>query len=181
MSSRIPWALIIVLLLSVGINIGFFARLFVSGPPASGPPESAGTSLESAGTSSTSPEEPSQDPPKEFARIFQRMADGLRLEGELRETFLERQRRFFRDSVTARQQIRRVQGELRRELLAESTDRGRIDTLLVQSSEARVELERVFIDNLLDCREFLDPERERRFLRMMTRLRQERERRIGER
>ena len=46
-----------------------------------------------------------------------------------------------------------------------------IDAILEEIAAAHVELERSFVDNLLDTREILGPEQERRFIHFLRRLR----------
>lgn len=104
-----------------------------------------------------------------------RIAGELGLEGEERTAFVERQRRFFREMVAARERFAGLQGELRRQVIAEEPDREAVDDLLVQIADAHVALERVFVDNLLDSREMLGPEQERRYMHFMQRLRHSRE------
>ncbi len=160
------WWLIIALLLSLGINIGLFAGRFL---PAREVPEAA-----------MDPEPPPPPPGRERDRlppVARRMADELGLAGEERRAFLDIQRTFFQQTLSARARVGRLQAQVRREMFAEEPDREAIDGLLERIAEAHVDLERAFVDNLLAARELLDPEQEKRYLRFLHRLRQMRNRR----
>jgi hypothetical protein len=99
------------------------------------------------------------------------MATELGLTGDERQHFIERQVSFFEQTITARIRFGRLQNELRSELVGGDPDRQRIDGLLADVAAAHVDLERAFVDNLLDTREILDPEQQRRFLHLLHRLR----------
>lgn len=154
------WWLIILLLLSLGINVGFLARQALrSGPPGGQPQISA---------------EDDERQMRELPPVFRRLANELRLEGEERERFLDLQREFMRQTYGGRQEVSRLQRELRRELVARRPDRERIDQKLESLATAHFELEKIFVDHLLDTREMLKPRQERLFMRFMSRLREAR-------
>ncbi len=166
------WWLFVVLLLSLGVNLGLLASRAWQRSP--GPLAAEGSP----------PPEAAERPP----RFALRMAGELDLRGEQREAFLDRQRRFLEQTLDARDRFGRLQAELRREVVAEDPDRRAVDDLLVRISDAHVDLERAFVDNLLDTRELLGPEQGRRFMRLLHHLRssrgpasRERERLRGER
>ena len=104
-------------------------------------------------------------------RVIQRMADELGLEGEKRAAFVEIQRTFFEDTLAARARMARLQREVRRQVTSEQPDREQLDAILVELSAAHTDLERAFVHNLLDSREILGPEQERRFMGFLRRLR----------
>ncbi len=150
------WWLIVVLLLSLGVNLGLLAsRAWQRRPPADSPPPAT-----------------AEEPP----RFALRMAGELGLEGAERQAFLDRQRRFFEQTLDARDRFGRLQAELRQAVIAENPDREAVDELLAQISTAHVDLERAFVDNLLDTRELLGREQGGRFMRLLQRLRSSRER-----
>ena len=149
----------LLLLASLGLNLGLvLPRLLRGGEPPPTSPEAA-----------ASEEAANRRPP-----IFRRMADELRLEGELRERFLNRQQQFLDETLTARANLERIQGELRSELVARSPNRERADELLANLGDAHQQLETSFVHNLIDTREMLGPRQERRYLRMMHELRKSR-------
>ncbi len=163
------WWLIVVLLLSLGVNLGLLASRAWQRAPGPGPPPAAGN--------------PPPEAAERLPRFALRMAGELDLQGEQREAFLDRQRRFLEQTLDARDRFGRLQAELRREVIADDPDRQVVDELLVQISDAHVDLERAFVDNLLDTRELLGPDQGRRFMRLLHHLRgsRERERLRGER
>ncbi len=175
------WWLLIALLLSVGINAGILATLaFQALSPgdrpatgtASGEPVVDGPPLERL------PREGRQPP------VVRRMADELGLEGEKREAFIVIQEAFFEQTLDARARMARLQRAIRREVTSQDPDREKADQLLVELSAAHTDLERAFVTNLLDSRELLDGEQERRFMHFLRRMRQVRgdvERRFRER
>jgi hypothetical protein len=110
--------------------------------------------------------------------VIYRMAEELGLEGEKRERFVELQRRFLRQSMSARFAIERSSARLRHELLAADPDRAAAEQSLAELARARGELEKAFVVNVLETRELLDEEETRRFLRMIARLRQSAEQRF---
>ena len=154
------WWLVILLLLSLGLNLGMLL------------PRLGGAS-----------KEPLDDPPASEQRmppILRRMANELRLQGETRQTFLSMQHEFFRQTREGREKVGRIQDELRREVVSRNPDRERVDRLLDELASTQAHLERVFVTHLLDSRELLDGRRERQFLRMMQHLRQRRHRDLSE-
>ncbi len=167
------WWLVIALMLSVGINAGilvtlaFYARastrdatagstVVVGETPEGGPiTGAAGDPLPRGGR-----------PP-----IIRRMADELGLEGDKRAAFTEVQRTFFDQTLAARSRMARLQHEIRGEVTSQDPDRDALDRLLVELSAAHTDLERAFVTNLLDSRELLDGDQERRFMHFLRRLR----------
>jgi hypothetical protein len=66
---------------------------------------------------------------------------------------------------------RRLQGELRRELLAPRPDESRIERLIVEQAALLAEMERATARTILESRRMLDPEQEQRYLAIVSRLR----------
>lgn len=152
------WA---VLLLSLGVNIGILSTIGVSRLR-------AGSRLEELRAQGFRP------PP------FARLADHLRLEGEQRERFLVIQQELFETTRRGRHRLEEVRTLLRREVMADDPDRERIQDLLRESAEVSRALESAMIESVLATREILDPGQQRRYFRVMERLR-EANRRFGNR
>ncbi len=144
------WWLWIVLLLSLGVNVGILTTLAIDHLRRDDSPPAA-----TAGLSG-------RPGPR-----FQNLADRLGLEGERRERFLEIQRRAFESMREERQRLIGARLELRRELVSGSSDRPRIDARLAEVTAAQAALERALIDSLLETREVLDPEQQRMYLRFV--------------
>lgn len=158
MSQR--WWLIIVLLLSLGLNLGFLASRVVQ----------QRTQDPSEGTVSDPVEDPTRrDRP--VPRLIRRMADELGLEGERRAAFVEIQRTFFQQTLEARARMADLQEDVRGEVTSADPDRQQLDQLLSELSTAHRDLEGAFVTNLLDARELLDDDQERRYMRFLRRMR----------
>ena len=98
------------------------------------------------------------------------MADRLGVPPEDRPRFYAAQRRFFTATREQRMRLESVRRELRGEIVGAAPDRERIDSLLRQSAELQVGLERAFVEHVLEAREILDGEAEQRYLLLLSRL-----------
>ena len=155
------WWLVILLLLSLGLNLGFLvSRALHQRSGAKGVPASA------------------SDPAADLARhddrlprFVRRMADDLGLEGEQRDAFVEIQRTFFEQTIAARRRMATLQGEIRREVTSADPDRAALEKLLTELSTAHGDLERAFVNDLLDSRELLDDGQAQRYMRFLRRMR----------
>lgn len=146
--------LVVLLLLSVGVNIGVLAMIGLSWARAPRPIERL---LD-------------RPPPLEH------LVEQLGLEGAQRERFVAEQRRFFDAFGDLRRELGDTRLELRREVGGASPDRGRIEELVDASARLTAELDRLFVDHVLATREILDGEQERRYLSLLDRLRRDDER-----
>lgn len=152
------WWLVIALLLSVGVNIGLLAH----------------RALRSAEADEASFSSESESESRDLPLIFRRVANEMRLRGEIRRRFFEMQLEFLNQTRVGRQVVSSLQTELRRELVARDPDRELIDRKLEALAAAHFHLEKIFVDHLLDTREILEPRQERLFMRFMQRVRQSR-------
>ena len=164
------WWLVIALLVSLGVNAGILATLAASGRiggpvrPLAGVPAGPPGALGPAGE---------QGPrlPAAAGWRLERLADELGLAGEERERFVDLQRRMFQDGIALARERFALQAELRRELLAAEPDRERIETLIGEIAAVFTRLEENTASGILDTRELLDPEQERRYLRVVAQIR----------
>ena len=143
---------VLALLLSLGVNVGILAVVGLSRTRAPRPVERL---FDRSG------------PPP-----IERLADRLELEGETRRRFVDEQRRFFASFVELRRELAETRHELRREVGGPSPDRTRIDELLTSSAELTAELDRLFVEHVLQARDILDGRQERIYLGVVERLRQ---------
>lgn len=153
------WWLVLALLLSVGVNLGLLAAVAARRlAPRPGPGAEAGL-----------PPRPALagDPVVRLTRL----ADFLGLEGEERRRFIGLQLSFYQETLKLRAEMGEVNRELRRELASRRPDRQRVDRLLERSSRLHLGLERALARNVLASRELLDERQERRYLRLLGRLR----------
>jgi hypothetical protein len=159
------WGLALALLLSLGVNIGILATLAVrqTAPPdrPNRPRPEEPRPLPRPG-----PGEITDEPPLRAARL----ADRLGLEGEQRRRFLRIQGRFFAETVRLRTEQAEAFRELRRELAAPEPDRQKIEELTRASARAHLALQQAMVRNVIATREILDPDRERLFLDIISRL-----------
>ena len=167
------WWLVMALLLSVGINIGILLGRDRSGRAPVGEPVPSGDAVARVGDVSPGP--PAGARRDRAPRFIYRLADELRLEGEAREAFIARQRRFLEETLAARTRFAELQGTLRRELLGPEANRDEADALLDELGTAHAQIERAFVENLFDVRELLSPGQQRRYLRFLGRFRQARD------
>jgi len=144
-----PIWLWIALLLSVGVNLGVLATM---------------------GTHRLREPPPWDRGPREEGPPVGRAADRLGLEGEKREAFIQVQRDFFGGMNAARAELEELRQELRRELTAENPDPAVVDILVEEMGQAYSRLDRVFVDNVLESREILDPAQESRYFEFLERI-----------
>ncbi|HSS49380.1 MAG TPA: periplasmic heavy metal sensor [Thermoanaerobaculia bacterium] len=149
------WWLAIVLLLSLGLNVGILAsvavrRLGPGGPGAKPPGANQQT-----------------DP---LPRLPQ-LANRLGLEGEERRKFLDIQWNLYQETSHLRLQLGETHRNLRHELIQPQPDRARVDALLEESSRTYLALEKSLVTNILATRDLLGPEKEKQYLRLIGQLR----------
>jgi hypothetical protein len=150
-----PW-LIVALLLSVGINIGVLATIGLA--RARGGPRSLDRS-------DRPPIDRPDGPPVE------RLASRMGLEGESRERFVSLQREFFASFVAMKREHDEIHHQLRREVGDDVPDEERIDGLLERSARLNAQMERAFIENVVEVREILEPEQEAIYFRVLEQMR----------
>ncbi|MEM7349785.1 MAG: periplasmic heavy metal sensor [Acidobacteriota bacterium] len=150
------WWLLIALLLSLGLNLGMLAS----------------RALQQREANRNPIVEDSDRTDSRVPRVVYRMADDLRLTGAQRDEFVEIQRTFFDQTIDARGRMAYFQSEVRREITSDSPDREALDEILDGLSLAHSDLERAFVTNLLDTRELLDDEQEKRYRHFLRRMRQ---------
>lgn len=153
------WGLVLALLLSVGINLGLFAVIAVR-RLAPRPTPGAEAGLPPRAVLAGDP----------ITRLT-RLANFLELEGEERRRFIDLQLSFYQETLKLRAEMGEVNRELRRELTSRQPGRQRIDRLVERSSRIHLDLERALAGNVLASRELLDERQERRYLRLLGRLR----------
>ncbi len=181
----------VLLLLSLGVNVGILATIGVArfrGPGHFDPGSFDSESFDSRPRDSRSRDSQPLDsregdqspgagmPRERFSPPLDRMANALHLEGEEREEFLAIQERFFKGTMEQRQGLERVRRQLRSEAVADEPDEERIESLLAELGQAHSNLDRLLVDNVLQSRAILDPEQQRRYFHMLRRIREATER-----
>lgn len=159
------WWLVIALLLSLGLNVGILLTLAVDRHATAGHPAWWGRGRPGM----ERPGPPGGERPG--SPRLERLAGELGLQGEARERFVAIQRHFFEAAVAAHRRRMGLQRQLREELTAPAPDRQRVEKLVEALGENQLAFEKAFTASVLDTRELLDPEQERRYLRFLGRLR----------
>jgi Spy/CpxP family protein refolding chaperone len=160
------WWLVIVLLLSLGVNVGIVAALV--GHRWIGEISGTGKSKEKPPDGQAIPLPNGQEGvPQRVVRL----ADQLGLEGDQRRKFISLQGGFFADTLKLRTDQAETQRELRRELAAPVPSQARIDSLLQESGNTFMALEKAMAQNVVESRKLLKPDQERKFLKLLARLR----------
>jgi hypothetical protein len=165
----VRWWLVVLLLASVGLNVGLLAqrskvrawaeRTAVSGPNA--PERSTGDAKVEG-----------RRPAESSLPFIERLADEVGLQGEPRRLFVERQRVFFDRTREVRQALRRQQRQFRERMLEPAADRAELERQLAELAASQQALEKAFVDNYFETRDLLDPEQRERFGKVVHRLRQ---------
>lgn len=141
--------------------------------PVDGPPGSVPGGPGPGGPGLGGPGGPGGRPPlPELAeRRLDRLAGELGLTGAERERFLELQHDLLAEGARLARERFVLQAELRRELLAPEPDRARVEELIGEIAAVFTRMERTTAEAVLDTRELLDPEQERRYLAVVSEMR----------
>jgi hypothetical protein len=150
------WWLVIVLLLSLGLNVGILAAVAARrlGP--------GGLGAKAAGTAN--------QPPDPLPKLPQ-LANRLGLEREERRKFLDIQWNLYQETSHLRLQLGETHRNLRHELIQPQPDRAQVDRLLEESSHTYLALEKSLVSNIMATRDLLGPEKEKQYLRLIGQLR----------
>lgn len=148
------WWVWVVLLLSLGVNVGILATLGAQRLREPAPAAPASTA--------PAPRRPSGPGPG-----MQRLADRLGLEGETRRRFLDIQRDAFETMRGEREKLQSARQALRLELASEQPDRQRVESLLAEVSATQAALERALVGSFLESRALLDADQQRLYTRFV--------------
>lgn len=155
------WGIVLLLLLSLGLNLGVIGMLVFEKtrpkPPDPHPPD--GPEL-AAGAGNG-----------DLIARLPRFANYLGLEGAERQKFLDIQVALFQETTRLRLRTAEIQRSLRLELTGENPDSARIDKLLRDSAEVYLQLERAFVKSVVESRQLLGEKQEKRYLQVLARLR----------
>ena len=151
----------VLLLLSVGINIGILATIGVS----------------KARTQARWERPRDGERP---APPFERVANHLELEGVAREQFLEIQQNLFRTTRSHQEALHQLRAELRREVASRDPDPQKVDQLLSQIGALHMDLDRAMVESVLATKKILTPQQQRKYFQVLERVR-DAYRRFGDR
>jgi hypothetical protein len=138
--------IVIVLLISLGMNLGLLLSALL-GRPGDSPPRRGGP-----------------------VAGVERMAAELELAPEERRRFIERHRQFFEAARGPRAHSGELRQELLAELGAESPDEARLEAVVAESAEQFAQLELETVALVLEVRRTLPPEKREQYLRLVARL-----------
>ncbi|MEM9292545.1 MAG: periplasmic heavy metal sensor [Acidobacteriota bacterium] len=186
------WALVLLLLLSLGVNIGVLATLALR-PPSDVPSDGAisktvaeleeeqraeredGESGVSARGRSENPRGRGGPPPwgdpgemEGPIRMLERLMDTLQLEGEDRERFAAIQREMFTALSENRRRARELEAALRAEVSAAEPDTQRLEEIVDQMALNFGERNRTLVKGVLASREILNEEQQRKYGRFLS-------------
>jgi hypothetical protein len=158
------WWLVLVLLLSLGLNVGILAAIAARRATLMARPNAA--RQDQAGTAGNN--NPNNvDPVPRLTRL----ANRLKLEGDQRRKFLDIQWNLYQETARQRLQLNEIHRALRQELTHPNPDRPRVEGLLNESSQIYLALERSLVNNVFATRDLLGPEKEADYLKIVGSLR----------
>lgn len=158
------WHIVILLLLSVGLNLGLLAQR------GTGKPDRASSRV--AGSRDAGNAERAKER-RERAReeLLERMVDKVGVTGEQRERFLAIHRGFFERTRDMRDQQRRAERALRENLASATPDRALAEVQLAEIAAAKKEIETTFVENFFDATAILDTDQKARYRELVAELR----------
>lgn len=106
-------------------------------------------------------------PPADLGR---RLAERIGVPEERRQRFQEIQRKLIEQTARERREVGRLRLEIRDELMSPQPDSGRLDDLLRQLAEREAQLNRAFVDSVVESRGVLDDEEMRLYLNFLERM-----------
>ena len=157
------WILVILLLLSVGLNVGLLAqrgREKAERPRRAEARQEAGDSAERRERRERARE-----------RLLENMVDKVGVAGERRERFVEIHRGFFERTREQREQQRRAERALRENLASAAPDRALAEVQLAEIAAAKKEIEAAFVENFFEASALLDPDQQARYRELVAELR----------
>ena len=162
------WGILVLLLLSIGLNAGLLISYLSRGSAGSSP----GGQVPGSTVFQESGDVTLTELPPRLRRLIRRMANDLELRGDDRRRFFEVQEVFFRTSFDAQRRLRQIERRIRAELASDTPERSVVEEHLQQIAATRLEQERAFLDNYFATRQLLSPGQEERFRRFMARIRE---------
>lgn len=156
------WGLFALLLLSIGLNLGFLIGQLrgVAGPGSAEAPSGPRPPVAREGATR-------RPPPAEGPR---RIGERLGLSGEELEKFTAIQQEFLSRMMETRREQGRVRSRLRYELTSPEPDREEIRSLIEEAAGLTARMDRILADHVLASRDLLDGDAETLYLRHIARL-----------
>ncbi len=156
------WLPVILLLLSVGLNVG----LLIQRNRAAAAREAR---IEARQEARKERDREGRDRVRE--RLLERMVDKVGIEGAPRDRFVELHRGFFERTREMREQQRRAERALRENLGSATPDRALAEVQLAEIAEARNEIEKAFVETFFTANAILGPDQKARYRELVAELR----------
>lgn len=171
------WWLVLLLLLSVGLNLGLLAQR------GRAERRERQARIEARGAQHGERGERGErgGPTPLLDRLLERMVQRVGVEGDDKEKFVALQKDFFTRTLGIRERLRQSQKALRENLRAENPDRQLADRQLAELAAAQQEIEKAFVDNFFASSQMLDPGQRQRYREWIGELRRARWDRPGRR
>lgn len=162
------WWIVLLLLLSVGLNAGLLAqRRHEKREREARIEERQARAAERRGE-----REPQARPLAD--RLIARLVDKVGVQGENREKFIALQKDFFARTLATRERLRGSQKALRENLRSEKPDRPLADRQLAELAAAQEEIEAAFVDNYFAASALLDQDQQKRYREWIAEIRRNR-------
>lgn len=158
------WWLVILLLLSVGVNAGLLAQR--------GRAEEKRERREAGrrGDRDARGDKGEQARPPRLTRLLDRMVEQVGVEGEQRQKFVALHESFFERTLATRERLRQSQKALRDNLASPAPDRALADSQAAEIAAAQKEIEAAFIDNFFAAGALLDEGQKARYSHLVAEL-----------
>lgn len=158
------WHIVLLLLLSVGLNLGLLAQRGRAEPDRAAPRVEAGRDAGSA-------ERARERRERAREKLLERMVDKVGVAGERRERFVALHQGFFERTRDIREQQRQAERALRENLGSATPDRALAEVQLAEIAAAKKEIETAFVDNFFAATEILEPDQKARYRELVAELR----------
>lgn len=171
------WIPVVLLLLSVGLNIGLLAQ---RGREKRERQERREARLEARQNPGSAESRAARERPM-LKRLLARMVEEVGVQGEQRGKFVAIQESFFDRTLATREKLRQGQRALRDNLSSPQPDRGLAESQAAGIAAAQKEIEAAFIESFFATSAILDPEQRQRYSKLVSELRRLRWDRHGRR
>jgi Spy/CpxP family protein refolding chaperone len=162
------WWVVILLLLSVGLNIGLLAQRGRERNERDARREARQAEERKDPAGAESREARNR---QRMKRLLDRMVEEVGVAGEQRDQFVAIQEGFFDRTLATRQRLRQGQRALRDNLSSPQPDRALAEKQAAEIAEAQKEIEAAFIDNFFATSAILDQDQQHRYRSLVAELR----------
>lgn len=161
------WLIVVLLLLSIGLNIGLLAQ---RGREKRQREERREARLEARQNPGSAGSREARERPL-LKRLLDRMVDEVGVKGEQRDKFVAIQESFFDRTLATREKLRQSQRALRENLSSPQPDRALAENQAAEIAAAQKEVEAAFIENFFATSAILDQDQRQRYSKLVSELR----------